>query len=226
MNQNYNRVSKKSARNCREKAISLLKKVQLELKSNKNEIIKFTYKLVGSGAWRIIVKDEKGWFDLDYQIFLTKKTKFDLEKPKEIKDKFFEAFKKYIDEKEKLNNSTTAITYINERHKYSIDFVIIKVFPKNEEIIRRNGQNQYTWNKLKEHNKMFSFFNSLNFKDKQLIIEKMVIPAKYNEKLKKENDQTLSSTEILLSKINEFKIAKDNNKLEELYKKYETKNSK
>ena len=66
-----NRVSKKECKVARQRALKLLNFVQQEISKK----YKFSYRLVGSGKWGTMVKDERGQYDLDYQILLTKNSK-------------------------------------------------------------------------------------------------------------------------------------------------------
>lgn len=206
-NQNNLRVTRKQSKVSRFRATKLISEVQKYLWNKK---IKFTYKLVGSGAWWTIIKDKDGMYDLDYQIILTANSNY-LNNPTELKKLFYASFYKLKSESEKLEDSTTAITLINEKEKYSFDFVILKTFPDNKEIIRRNNdgtENKYTWNELKELSNLYKYFKYLLPKEKQIIIEKMVIPEKIKEKMKDKNLRK-PSYEILLSKINEYKTKYD-----------------
>ena len=80
-----------------------------------------------------------------------------------IKEDFFNYLnKKYSDrEKYDLQNSTTAITFINKKAKFSIDFVLIKSLPDNDQIIRRDNTkenptiNRYVWNELSMNNEAY-----------------------------------------------------------------------
>lgn len=219
---NWKRVSKKSAKICRQRAIILLKDVQEDLKNK----FKFNFKLVGSGSWYTIIKNKEGFFDLDYQIILTKNSKEKLSDATNIKNEFFKAFKKNIKNTiENIEDSTTAITIVDDSHKFSIDFVIIKTTHEGSFIIKRKNEdyrNLCVWNKLKiSCYNLYDFFNNLSFFDKQFIIEKMVIPQKIIEKSKDEKKQiTCSSYEIFLSKINEYKISIENNSIKTLKKTY------
>lgn len=206
MNKNgWVRVSKKSAKMYRQRAIKLLKDVQNELRNK----FKFNFKLVGSGLWNIIIKNKDGFFNLDYQIILTKNSKVDLSDASHIKNEFFYAFKKYVKNTEKVENSKTAITLIDNVGKFSIDFVIIKILFEKSFIIRRkneNYKNLFVWDELPSSSAdLYTFFNSLPSCEKQIIIEKMVIPEKIIEKNKDQNAH--DSYEILLSKINEYKVS-------------------
>ena len=109
------RVTKKQSSQARNFANKLLKELQKELK------IKYTFttKLVGSAKYNTILKDEDGWFDVDYQIILTKNSKEYkkncLSNSTGIKEDFFNFFnEKYKNNKYfKVENSTTAITLID-----------------------------------------------------------------------------------------------------------------
>lgn len=208
----FQRVSKKECRVARQRALKLLNIVQRELSKK----YKFTFRLVGSGKWGTMVKDEKGHYDLDYQILLTKNSKEyqnnQLKDATEIKQDFIGAFNKHISKNEKIENSTTAITLINnERHKFHIDFVIIKLFPNNNLIIRRNNKketpskNEFTWNELPKLNQAYIKFKKLSPNEKKDLIENYIIPAKCKEESKDDNDETkISSVQVFVREVNNY----------------------
>ena len=194
----YERISKKQCRVANHRALKLIKDVQKELKSK----YKFSFRLVGSGKWGTMVKDKNGDYDLDYQILLTKNSK-------EYKNN-------KLAQNERIENSTTAITLKNTNgHHFYIDFVIIKLFPENNEIIRRNNKketpsfNQFTWNELPKLNQAYIKFKNLSPQEKKDLIENHIIPAKYNEKCKDENDKTkISSSEVFIREVNNYGFKK------------------
>ena len=157
---------------------------------------KFTERLVGSAKWNIVLKDNDGFYDLDYQLLLTKNSKkiknYDekVEKKTEatmIKEDFFNYMNdKYSDrEKYELQNSTTAITFINKKAKFSIDFVLIKSLPDNNEAYQK--------------------FKRLTPKQKEDVIENHILPRKIQEKKKDKNDPTLiSSSRIFKEEVNNY----------------------
>ena len=213
------RVTKKQSSQARNFANKLLKELQKELKIK----YKFTTKLVGSAKYNTILKDEDGWFDVDYQIILTKNSKEYkkncLSNSTGIKEDFFNFFnEKYKNNKYfKVENSTTAITLIDYSHKFSFDFVIIKLFPDNNEIIRRNNKrnstkNEYTWNKLPDLNNAYSIFNDMNSTDKIVLIEEYILPRKIKEKKKFDTDQTKrTSVEVFIEEVNNYEFRRKNN---------------
>ena len=163
----FERVTKRESRIARERAAAIILKIQKILRDKYT----FTYRLVGSAKWGTIIKDNSGKYDLDYQLLLTPKSKEfkanKLSNPTMIKNDFYGAFSKALDQSEKIENSTTAITLINNDSKpFSIDFVIIKLFPENNLIIRRNNKrgssnNEYTWNKLPRMREAYKKFRKL-----------------------------------------------------------------
>ena len=213
------RVTKKQGSQARNFANKLLKELQKELKIK----YKFTTKLVGSAKYNTILKDEDGWFDVDYQIILTKNSKEYkkncLNNSTGIKEDFFNFFnEKYKNNKYfKVENSTTAITLIDYSHKFSFDFVIIKLYPDNNEIIRRNNKcnstkNEYTWNKLSDLNDAYSIFNDMNSTDKIELIEEYILPRKIKEKKKSNTDQTKrTSVEVFIEEVNNYGFRRRNN---------------
>ena len=132
----------------------------------------------------------------------------------DIKSSFLREFNKIFkdDKNYKIENSTTAITLIDKKNKYSIDFVIIKLYPSNNEIIRRNNKkdssiNEFTWNQLPKFNEAYKKFNELCPMQKKDLIENYVLPRKIKEKKKHDNDKTKrSSSEILIEEINNYEI--------------------
>lgn len=214
------RVHKKEINKSLEQARSILS--DLHHHFNVEKQYKFTERLVGSAKWNIVLKDKDGFYDLDYQLLLTKNSKkiknYDkkVEKRTEatmIKEDFFNYMnKKYCDrEKYDLQNSTTAITFINKKAKFSIDFVLIKSLPDNNQIIRRDNSkedstiNRYVWNELANNNEAYQKFKRLTPKQKEDVIENHILPRKIQEKEKDKNDPTLiSSSRIFKEEVNNY----------------------
>lgn len=210
----FERVTKKECSIARQRANELLCDLHKELKDK----YIFTVRLVGSGKWGTMVKDCNGEFDLDYQLLLTKrspeyKQNRNFSNAGKIKKEFIKAFNKCKYGSETIQDSTTAITLINNNDdkKYHIDFVIIKTYPKNNYIIRRNNKqetpsvNEYTWNELPKFNDAYKKFKSLSPDDKRKLIEEIIIPLKQEEKMKAENDITkISSAALFVREVNNY----------------------
>ena len=214
----FKRVTRKQCSIARQRANALINGLQ---KTLKNKYI-FDKRLVGSGAWGTMIEDDKGEYDLDYQMLLSKnsplcKQNGDLPDPTTIKQDFISAFDKCKKGKEKIENSTTAITLINEDGKpYHIDFVIIKTLPENNLIIRRNNKketphhNEFTWNELHKWNDAYKYFKSLPPKEKRNLIEEIIIPKKQIEKAKSEDDPTkISSAALFVREVNNYKCQQE-----------------
>jgi len=211
----YKRVTRKQCSIARQRATALIQSVQKILK---NKYV-FTPRLVGSRSWGTMIEDDKGEYDLDYQFLLTEnsplydKDSRSFPPPTKIKQDFLSAFEKSKKGKETFQNSTTAITLINKDGKpYHIDFVIIKTYPQNEFIIRRNNKqetpehNEFTWNELPQWKEAYKFFNGLSPQKKKYLIEKIIIPAKQHEKAKSENDKTkISSSALFVQEVNNYR---------------------
>ena len=210
----FKRVTRKKCSIARQRANTILNDVQKTLKDK----YKFDKRLVGSGAWGTMIEDDKGEYDLDYQMLLSKnsplyKKNGNFPNPTTIKQDFISAFDKCLKGKEKTENSTTAITLRNEDNKpYHIDFVIIKLLPANNEIIRRNNKketpniNEFTWNKLPQWNEAYDYFKCLPAEEKQYLIESIIIPKKQIEKEKAEDDPTkISSAALFVREVNNYK---------------------
>lgn len=208
------RISKKHCRVARNRALKLIHDVREKLKSQ----YKFVNRLVGSGKWGTMIETEEG-YDLDYQLILTENSRSISKTPTEIKNDFFHAFNHFKKSFESVQNSTTAITLINKRDQpFHIDFVIIRTFPTNTEIIRRNNKketpshNEYTWNKLPKWNKAYEKFNQMSAEMKKDLIENYAIPAKLKEKSKNEADTSkLSSAQVFIREANNYDNARKNN---------------
>ncbi len=201
------RVYKKEIANALSQARNIIK----QLRNHFNDEYRFADRLVGSVQWNIVLKDKNGYYDIDFQLLLTKKSKRiknynSLANKKTeatmIKEDFFNFINnKYSDRtKYAVENSTTSITFRNLKEKYSIDFVLIKLYPENNQIIRRsnNGNdptvNNYVWNQLPNNNEAYKLFLNLSSKEKEDLIENYILPRKMKEKQKNINDPTLKSS--------------------------------
>lgn len=201
------RVTKKESSAARQFADDLIRQLHQAMK----KLYIFDVRLVGSARWNTILKEPGKLWDIDYQILLSNNSKIYKENhfnnPTKIKEDFFNFFSNLLKNKNglKVENSTTAVTVINKKTGYSFDFVIIK---DNSHIIRRNnndktGRNLYTWNMLKKYDEAYSLFNDLSAEDKQILIEKYILPRKIKEKAKNDNDPTKrSSCEVFIEEVN------------------------
>lgn len=194
-----------------------IEKMVRKLKSDLKNSYIFDCRLVGSAKWNTTITDVNGFWDLDYQIILSydskeyKLTQF--RSPKKIKTDFITVFNKLFLSKNgfRVENSTSAITLINNNSKYSVDFVIIF----NNQIIRRNndaiGNQCYTWNKLPDHSKTYRKFINLKPEEKIDLIETYILPRKIKAKTKDKNDpKRETSYEIFLQEVNNYVARKRN----------------
>lgn len=216
----YQRITRKQCSIARRRVSVLIQSVQKLLKDK----YVFAPRLVGSGAWGTMIEDENGEYDLDYQLLLTENSPLynkdtnSFPPPTIIKQDFLSAFEKSKKDTETFENSTTAITLINKDGKpYHIDFVIIKTFPQNEFIIRRNNKqetpehNEFTWNRLPQWKDAYKFFKRLSPQKKKHLIEKIIIPAKQQEKAKPETDKTkISSSALFVREVNNYRCQQKN----------------
>lgn len=183
----------------------------------------FTQRIVGSAVYNTIIEDNDGFWDVDYQLLLTKNSPEykanGLKNATKIKNDFFNSINNKFknNKKYRVENSTTAVTVIDLFSKFSIDFVIIRFFPENYEIIRRNnkddsGKNEYTWNQLRKYNEAYEKFNSFSSEEKKYLIENYVLPRKVKEKKKNDDDYSKkSSSEIFIEEVNNYVSRKRNN---------------
>ena len=112
----YKRITKKQCTIARQRANALIHDVQTLLKDK----YIFSLRIVGSGAWGTMIEDEKGEYDLDYQLLLTinsplyDRNNKKFPSPTQIKKDFLKAFNKAKIGKEIFQDSTTAIVFIDE----------------------------------------------------------------------------------------------------------------
>lgn len=210
------RITRKQSLPARRFADNLIKKIRNALK----EDYRFDVRLVGSAKWNTILKIENELWDVDYQILLSNKSKEfknnQFNDPTKIKEDFFNCFSSLFTKKNGfiVQNSTTAITVINNNSGYSFDFVLIK---NGNQIIRRNnndgsGKNIYTWNTLPKYNLIYETFIKLVPKQKQDLIENHILRRKEKEKRKDKNDPTRkSSFVIFIEEVNNYVNRKRNN---------------
>lgn len=206
------RVTKKQSREARE----FVKEVLNNLHNELSDKYTFAERLVGSAQWNTILKDNKGFWDIDYQLLLTSNSKEylknGLKNATKIKNDFFNCLNKAFKNNKnfRVENSTTAVTLINLRDKYSYDFVIIRLFPQNKEIIRRNNKrnssiNEFTWNQLPKFNDAYKKLDKLSLFEKQDLIENYVLPRKVIEKRKSDNNPSKkSSCEVFIEEVNNY----------------------
>ena len=201
-------LSYNSYREARERAIKLISDIR---KHNKIKgLYKFYIKPIGSQKRRCVICDNKGKYDLDYQIVLTNNCKGSL-KPTDIKKAFLCAFTESAYKNEKVEDSTTVITvrcsksysgFNPSLEKFSFDFVIID--PTESLRIRRNGQSQYTWVELPSNNTyIYQRFNNLYPDDQRQLLEEFVIPRVIKEKQKDESNR-IPTIDIFYEGVNNF----------------------
>lgn len=206
------RVTKKQSSEAREFAKEVMNYLHNEL----SDKYTFAERLVGSAQWNTILKDNNGFWDIDYQLLLTSNSeeylKNGLKNATKIKNDFFNCLNEVFRNNRnfRVENSSTAVTLINLKDKYSYDFVIIRLFPENKEIIRRNNKrnssiNEFTWNQLPKFNDAYKKLDKLSPMKKQDLIENHILPRKIIEKQKNENDPTKkSSCEVFIEEVNNY----------------------
>ena len=214
------RLTRRKQKSIRNVAHNIINYLHKELKGS----YVFTQRIVGSGALGTMLIDDNGDYDIDYQILLTRKSKLDLSNATKIKNDFYEKLQSYKDKNHKdvkVENSTTAITYkcLSNGQNFHIDFVIIKTFPQNNQIIRRNirketiTKNEFTWNTLPKYNEAYKIFRGWSNDKKAKFIEHL-LPMKIKEKEKNENDPTkISSSQLFIREVNNYDNKKWNIRL-------------
>ena len=135
-------ISKSKLKQQKKDFLNWISKVQKEIK--KEHKIHFSYNPIGSGKRNLVIKQcNKNYFDLDYQIVITKIPKsMDLDKDaKDIKNIFKETFDKYKpSDFSCCEDSTQALTTKNNVKGFGYD-VIITSYKKNDFYILYNKKN-------------------------------------------------------------------------------------
>lgn len=185
-------LSYASYKEARQRAHKLIHDLRRHIKINK--FYKFNVRLIGSQKRRCVICDNKGKYDLDYQIVLTCNCKCSL-LPTDVKKAFLRAFTDSANKNERVEDSTTVITvrcsksselFNASLEKFSFDFVIID--PTESLRIRRNGKDQYTWVELPSKNTyIYERFNRLDGNTQRQLLEECVIPLVIKEKNKEES---------------------------------------
>lgn len=203
------RVTEEESSEARSFAEHVLSVLQDEIRDK----YRFQFYLVGSAKYNTVLTDRNGWYDLDYQISLTSNSNNSLRDATQIKSDFFNWFNRKFSGNHnfKVENSTTAITLYNKSGKYSIDFVILRLYPEDSEIIRRNNSSysirtDYTWNQLPSRNRdAYRIFDTMNGNEQRDLIDTYILPRKAKEKMKDPSDPSLkSSTEIFIEEVNNY----------------------
>lgn len=170
-------------------------------------------KLVGSRRYNAVVCDEKGVYDMDYQLILTNNCKCKTFNANVIRKDFLNAFNKIKNENEKVENSTSVITvrvsnnkgnFNAKNEQFSFDFAIIIENNDGSFITRRDAENHYTWNELPSKNSyIYKKFYSLEYDKQNAIIEK-VINRKIKEKAKSK-EKRITSSVIFMEEVNNYR---------------------
>ena len=216
MGKSIKRVSKRETRPARDRASEILQNVHNGLHSIKhkdtNKNFSFDSRIVGSAKNNTCLKVD-GRYDVDYQMIINKS--FNDYSANEIHKIFTTEFDKYLHKNEKKDDSTSVLTihhsisqkYDGSKQDFSIDFAIIRLINGNAEIIRRNEQNNYVWNKLKRNNnEVYEYFDSLKSNEQRIIIENYVLPIKEkNVKLPEDNPNKKKSYQIFIEGVNNYR---------------------
>lgn len=208
------RVTRKMSADARRFLAGLIDYLRLQFKDKYT----FTGRTVGSISYSTaLLVDNK--FDLDYQILLTKNSKYYKDNHNIDSNVLHYDFKSAIDsyfEKKNINGvvqeSTSALTLIFKDRNYSIDIVLMRYVPDNEEIVRRKTNNNYGWDILPTKNDdAYKKFHMLSAIAKQDLIENRILPKKFIEKQKGDGDPSKkSSTQIFIEEVNNYVIRKYN----------------
>lgn len=202
-------VTKRERKVAKVRALKIVRDLQKCLSSE----YKIDPKLVGSGRYNAVVCDEKGVYDMDYQLILTNNCKYEIFDANVIRKDFLNAFNKIKNENERVENSTSVITvrvsnnkgnFNTRNEQFSFDFAIIIENDDGSFITRRDAENHYTWNKLPSKNSyIYKKFYSLEYEQQNAIIEK-VINRKIKEKTKPK-EKRITSSVIFMEEVNNYR---------------------
>lgn len=202
-------VTKRERKVAKVRALKIVRDLQKCLSSE----YKIDPKLVGSGRYNAVVCDEKGVYDMDYQLILTNNCKCEIFDANVIRKDFLNAFNKIKNENERVENSTSVITvrvsnnkgnFNTRNEQFSFDFAIIIENDDGSFITRRDAENHYTWNKLPSKNSyIYKKFYSLEYEQQNAIIEK-VINRKIKEKTKPK-EKRITSSVIFMEEVNNYR---------------------
>jgi hypothetical protein len=177
----------------------------IKLKEAVKEEYGFDFKLAGSAAKNLVVTDNDGNFDMDFQLIISPKSQGDCNDATYIKNLFFDKLRTL---NIKAENSKTAITLtgftFEENLKFSVDFVILRFANIPTERIKRNisnnDTNAYTWGPLPS--RYVTFYDKLNglSADDKNKLRTYIMVAKTKEKSKP--DSQMSGFEVFLNIIN------------------------
>lgn len=199
-------VTRKNRKIANARGMKIIREFQKRLSPD----YKIEPRLVGSAKYNTVVCDNKGIYDVDYQLVLTKNCRyFDANK---VHKDFFRAFNTLKCKGEKVEASTSVITvrvsnsrekFAAEKETFSFDFAIILEKDEGLFILRRNGVNNYTWNRLPSRSSyIYQKFYSLSHIDQKIVIEH-VIERKIKEKRKAKDKRTPSSV-IFIEEVNNY----------------------
>lgn len=194
-------VSKKEIKEAMDFADS---QIILPLSKHLSSSINFVIALVGSVSRGMAVHDEKGHFDLDYQIRLRDRP---LPDGDEIRSLFLQELRSLGFPQ--TENSTTALTIRMKKRAFSFDFVLIYEGKKNDLILKRTinpnspNTNRYVWCPLPSRlSDFYGYFDSLPLEDKESV-RKGVIASK-KEEYSKSSELRRSGTEIFVQEVQKF----------------------
>lgn len=199
-------VPKKERKIANARALKIVRELQKQLKPK----YRINPRLVGSARYNAVVCDDKGVYDMDYQLILTTNCKFfDADT---VRRDFFTAFNAIKNDNEKVENSTSVITvrvsdnngkFMVDKEKFSFDFAIVMEDDGGSYITRRSSNNNYVWNILPNRNSyIYQKFGSLGYKAQNAIIDK-VVKRKIIEKGKVKELRTASSI-IFIEEVNNY----------------------
>lgn len=134
--------------------LEIIHDVQRSLK----EYFTFDIRLVGSGEKRLVTKDDKGCFDLDYDLILQRDKKDLINNPKKIKQLLIDAFKnelsKQVDGFQHVYDSTSVVKNIIRDENYIFKFdVAIMVKGDNDsyyKLVNDHRTGNYIWNQVRD----------------------------------------------------------------------------
>ncbi len=180
-------ASKKSCSSAKKRAGEIIK----GLNESKSKKYSFMVKRVGSYNTSTMVKVKNEFIDLDYQIIVTEEN--EKLSANNLRKHFYSEISKVLKKSEKIEQSTSCTTVVNNHQGYSIDFPVLKKLNTGEmQIARRNNKpenitkNAFDWNQLKDYQEAHKKYKNFDQRKKSDVRDK-IIKNKCNEKSKDES---------------------------------------
>lgn len=173
------------------------------------EFLTFDIRLVGSGEKQLVTIDDKGHFDLDYDLILQRDKQDLINNPKKIKELFIDAFSnelnKEVDGFEHSYDSTSVVTNIIMDDKFVFKFdVAIMVKGDNDsyyKLVNDHKTGNYIWNQVKDSKNYMERYLAIKHNGNFDEFKKRYLWLKNHHEKRRDNVKSFS---IFLEALNEF----------------------